>query len=146
MLAVVLVLAGLLVVAGLSLTHPSPRIAVALAVLSAAWLPINNGHLEGPVLYTVADDHGLTLADLAAYAGFALAAVAGWRWRRTRIAQAGPGARELGRPAAAAFVAVLVVLLGCGLAASWFHHKDHARSASARGHAVSSRGVAFARP
>ena len=122
MLAVQLLLAAILVVAGLSLLLPSPGLAVFLAVLSAAWLPANNGHLEGPVLIVVAHDHGLTTADLVAYAGFALALLAGWRWRRTRIRAHGVDTVGVRRPVVVAFVTVLALLLGCGLAASWLDH------------------------
>jgi hypothetical protein len=144
MLAVQLVLASLLVVAGLSLVYPSPPIAVVLAALSGAWLPVNNGHLEGPTIYTVAEGHGLTVADLGAYAGFALAALAGWRWRQARLARSGPegGGRGLGWPSAVAFLAVLVFLLGCGLAASWLDHKDHVSTAGAQGSPAAGRGLA----
>lgn len=121
-LAVQLLLVAILVVAGLSLWFPSPGMAVLLAALSAVWLPTNNGHLEGPVLIVVAHDHGLTTADLAAYAGFVLALLAGWRWRRRRIRAHGGDGAGVRWPAAAAFVAVLALLLGCGLAASWLDH------------------------
>lgn len=116
-----LLVAAILVVAALSLRFPSPGTALLLAVLSAAWLPINNGHLEGPVLIVVAHDHGLTTADLLAYAGFALALLAGWRWQRRQVRTGVDGA-AVRWPAMAAFVAVLALLLGCGLAASWFGH------------------------
>jgi hypothetical protein len=141
MFAVQLVLAGLLVVAGWSLAYPSPAIAVVLAALSAAWLPTNNGHLEGPILYTVADHHGLTAADLAAYAGFAFAALAGWRWRQAQLRQTGPDGRGMGRPAALAFIAVLVFLLGCGLTASWLHREKHVHSAGTQEVPAATRAV-----
>ena len=133
-----LVLVGLLVVAALSLLYPSPAIAIVLAALSGAWLPVNNGHLEGPTLYTVAENHGLTVADLAAYAGIGLAALAGWRWRQARLSGRSPHGdrRDLGWPSAVAFLAVLVFLLGCGLTASWLDHKTHVHSAGARGRAL----------
>jgi hypothetical protein len=120
-LAVLLLLVAIFVVAGLNLQYPSPGIAVLLAGLSAAWLPTNNGHLEGPTLLTVANDHGLTTADLLAYFGLALALLTGWRWRRDRQVEdaGGPGVRW---PATAAFVVIVALLLGCGLAASWLDH------------------------
>ena len=117
-------LVAILVVAGLSLRFPSPGIAVLLAGLSAAWLPANNGHLEGPVLLVVDHSHGLTTADLLAYAGLALALLAGWRWRRNRLRAHGTDGRGVRWPATAAFVVVVVLLLGCGLAASWLTHRD----------------------
>lgn len=121
-LTVQLLLVAILVAAGLSLQFPSPGIALLLAALSATWLPTNNGHLEGPVLITVAEDHGLTAADLVAYAGFALALVAAWRWRADRLRRHGSGSRGVRWPVMAAFVAVLALLLGAGLAASWLDH------------------------
>ena len=134
MLLVQVVLVSLLVVAVLSLLYPSPKIAIVLAAISGAWLPVNNGHLEGATLYTVAENHGLTVADLAAYAGIALAALAGWRWRQARLSGTVPHAdgRGLGWPSAVAFLAVLAFLLGCGLTASWLDHKTHVRSAGAQ--------------
>ena len=144
MFAVQVVLVGLLTAAGWSLLYPSPAVAVVLAALSAAWLPTNNGHLEGPVLYTVAENHGLTVADLAAYAGFALAALAGWRWRQAQLTRSDPDDRRVSRPAALAFVAVLVVLLGCGLVASWLHRDNHVHSAGGHGVPAAVRGNATA--
>ncbi|RYU10602.1 hypothetical protein [Nocardioides iriomotensis] len=55
--------------------------AVALALLSVAWLLVN-GPVEGLVLLRFTPDHGLTGADLAGLAGLALAA---WRWRSTGL-------------------------------------------------------------
>src|SRR5882757_6173760 len=57
-----------------------------LVICSALWLPLNNGHLEGPVLITVDPRHGLTAADLIGYGGWVLAALTLHR-RRT---EAGP--------------------------------------------------------
>lgn len=122
-LAVQLLLVAIPIAAALSLLFPSPGIAVLLAGLSAAWLPANNGHLEGRVLVVVAENHGLTEADLLAYAGLALALLAGWRWRRNRLRTHGAGARGVRWPAMTAFVAVVVFLFGCGLAASWVTHR-----------------------
>lgn len=121
-LAVQLLLVAILIVGGFSLLYPSPGIAVLLAGLSAAWLPANNGHLEGPVLIVVANDHGLTTADLLTYLGLALSLLAGWRWRRNRLDKHGADGPGVRWPAMAAFVAIVVLLLGCGLAASWLNH------------------------
>ena len=99
MLAVQLLLVAMLLAAGFSLLYPSPGLAVLLAGLSAAWLPTNNGHLEGPMLLSVSSDHGLTTADLLAYLGLALALLAAWRWRRDRMqthGACGPGVRPAG--------------------------------------------------
>jgi hypothetical protein len=125
-LVVYFVLVAILIVAGLSLLFPSPGIAVLLAGLSAVWLPTNNGHLEGPILIKVAENHGLSTADLLSYAGFALALLAGWRWRRARLRTHGAENVAVRWPATAAFVVVLAVLLGCGLAASWLGHSQRA--------------------
>jgi hypothetical protein len=131
MLAVQLLLVAILLAAGFSLLYPSPWIAVVLAGLSAAWLPTNNGHLEGPVLLSVSDDHGLTTADLLAYFGLALALLAAWRWRRNRMQTHGPGGPGVRWPAMAAFVVVVALLFGCGLVASWLDH--HRRNAGSLG-------------
>ena len=125
-LAAQLVLVAWLVVAGSSLLLPSPGIALALMVISAVWLPANNGNLEGPVLLQVDADHGLTVADLLTYLGLVLCLLAGWRWRRSRLRSrggrgsgAGSSDRASSPATAVAFTAVLLFLLGCGLAASW---------------------------
>ena len=130
-LAVQLLLVAILLAGGLSLLYPSPAIAVLLAGLSAAWLPTNNGHLEGPILLTVSDGHGLTTADLLAYVGLALAVLAGWRWRRDRMRAHGSDGSGVRWPAMAAFVVVLALLFGCGLVASWLDH--HRRNAGSLG-------------
>jgi hypothetical protein len=121
-----LVLFALLVMGGLSLRYPRPGIAAVLAVVSAAWLPVNNGHLEGPTLVAVGHDHGLTVADLFAYLGLALSLVAAWRWRRVQLRTHGRGGSAVGLPATAAFIVFVVAMLGCGLTASWFDHSTAA--------------------
>ena len=124
MVAALLVLAALLVAAAVCLVRPTPVGAIALGALGAAWLPENNGHLEGAVLLAVAEYHGLTQADLLGYGGLALALVTWWRWRRKRLrADVRPGP-AVSVPAMAAFVVLLVVMLGCGLLASWLQ-PDH---------------------
>ena len=72
----VLVLANLVALAVLGaacMTRWSMPTTVGLALASAAWLPLNNGRLEGPVLVTLDPRHGLTASDLLAYLGFAVA-------------------------------------------------------------------------
>lgn len=68
------VLAGLVLVAG---THDllGRWGAWLLAALSVLWLRVN-GPVEGPLLWEVTSDHGLTAADLAGLTGLAVAA---WR-------------------------------------------------------------------
>jgi len=121
-LALPFVFAAWLVVAGLSLMRPSLGSALLLAAVSALWLPVNNGELEGPILYKVSADHGLTASDLLTYAGFALAALAGWRRRQQWLHANRPVRTAVRWLVTGSFVAVLLVLLGCGLAASWFEH------------------------
>jgi hypothetical protein len=53
---------------------------VMLVLLSGLWLLVNKD-FEGPVLLTVARDHGLTTADLLGLAGLILAAWQFWRLR-----------------------------------------------------------------
>jgi hypothetical protein len=77
--APMIVLAALVVAAGTAdLTGRAGAGAVAL--LSVAWLLVN-GPVEGLVLVRFTPHHGLTGADLAGFAGLALAA---WRWRTAR--------------------------------------------------------------
>jgi hypothetical protein len=74
--APIVVLAALVVAAGTA--DRTGRVgAVALGLLSVGWLLVN-GPVEGLVLVRLTADHGLTGADLAGFAGLALAA---WRWR-----------------------------------------------------------------
>jgi hypothetical protein len=72
-LVVVPVLVGLLGCLGAAAARQRWA-AVALLPLGVLWLLVN-GKLEGPVLISLDDRHGLTLSDLLAVAGFALA---GW--------------------------------------------------------------------
>jgi hypothetical protein len=74
--APIVVLAALVVAAGTA-DRTGRTGAVALGLVSVAWLLVN-GPVEGLVLVRVTPDHGLTGADLAGLAGLALAA---WRWR-----------------------------------------------------------------
>lgn len=53
---------------------------VVLALLSVLWLLVNQD-FEGPILFTVVRDHGLTTADLVGLAGLILA---GWQFWRLR--------------------------------------------------------------
>jgi hypothetical protein len=67
-----IVLAGLVLTAGLNGLFGS-RGAVVLAAVSLLWLVVN-GPMEGPVLLTFSAGRGLTGADLAGFAGLAIAA------------------------------------------------------------------------
>ena|SRR5579875_3548510 len=93
------------------LLHPTRTAAWLLVVCSALWLPLNNGHMEGPVLLTVAPHHGLTAGDLIGYGGWLVAA---WTLYRVR----GQKTRWLPITAAA------LVLIG-GLAISYFVKPAH---------------------
>jgi hypothetical protein len=44
--------------------------AAALVVISAVWLPANNGHLEGATVVVVSRTHGITVADLLGVAAW----------------------------------------------------------------------------
>lgn len=94
--------------------RPSRAAAWLLVVCSAVWLPLNNGHMEGPVLLTVSRDHGLTFADLAAYGGWAIAAWTLYRVRRPD---------RLGRRLLPVVAAGLVLLTGLGV--SYFVKPAH---------------------
>ncbi|MBV9594388.1 MAG: hypothetical protein JO147_11425 [Actinobacteria bacterium] len=78
------VLAGWCAATTLCLTRPGPILAIVLAVVSGIWMPVNNGHLEGPVLITFDQLRGMTLADLISVAGFVVAYLALWRWWRAQ--------------------------------------------------------------
>lgn len=58
-----------------------------LLLASGAWLPVNNGVLEGPVLLVVTGKHGLTVSDLLGVAGVLLGGLRVWpphTWRPGR--------------------------------------------------------------
>ena len=78
-----IVLAGLVLAAGLS-GLLGARGAAVLAALSLLWLVVNDP-MEGTVLLTFSAGHGLTGADLAGFAGLAIAAYRGLAIRRVRI-------------------------------------------------------------
>jgi len=88
--------------------------ALLLAVVSAAWLPVNNGRLEGPVLITVDPKHGLTTMDLVAYFGFLIVI-----WSTVRARRVG-AASAAGKPVALASVGASLLLV-CGLAVSYVY-------------------------
>lgn len=78
-----IVLVGLVLAAGLSGMFRMVGVAV-LAAVSLLWLVVN-GPMEGPVLVTVTAAHGVTGADLAGFAGLALATYRALAVRRIRI-------------------------------------------------------------
>jgi hypothetical protein len=75
-----------------------------LAVLSALWLPVNNGGLEGPVLMPVTHGHGLTAMDLVSCAG---------TWLAIRVC------RRSGRRSADWVAVGCVVILALGFLAAY---------------------------
>ena len=77
-----IVLAGLVLAAGLS-GMLGARGAAVLAALSLLWLVVN-GPMEGTVLLTFSPERGLTGADLAGFAGLAIAAYRFAALRRSR--------------------------------------------------------------
>jgi uncharacterized membrane protein len=85
------VLVGLVLVALVLLAAGSHRWglpgALALAAASVLWLLVN-GKAEGPILWTVTSQHGLTATDLAGLAGLGVAAWRGWQVWRSRSAAA----------------------------------------------------------
>jgi hypothetical protein len=77
---VVVPLLGALVVCLVLAASGGRRAAAALVPLGVAWLTFN-GRLEGPVLVSLNERHGLTLSDVLALLGFAIAARAFLRRR-----------------------------------------------------------------
>lgn len=58
-----------------------------LLLASGAWLPVNNGVLEGPVLLGVTGKHGLTVSDVLGVAGVLFGGLRVWpphTWRPGR--------------------------------------------------------------
>jgi hypothetical protein len=55
---------------------PAPRVAAVLTIgFAVAWVLVDK-HLEGPVLFVVSDEHGVTVSDLASVVAVL---IAGWR-------------------------------------------------------------------
>jgi hypothetical protein len=119
------------IIAGIAVLRPGLGIAIGLAALSGLLLPVNNGRLEGPVLYTVQSGHGLTVSDLIAYAGFIVAAWTVARWLHAQVARSRSShrlsrtgvRRSTGVAWVAAGLAVIAmsVLLGGGALVAWTH-------------------------
>jgi hypothetical protein len=81
---VAVVLVALVLLAAVSGRSGLPG-AVALAVVSVLWLLVN-GSAEGPLLWSLNSEHGLTATDLGGLAGLAVAVWRGrqaWTRRRT---------------------------------------------------------------
>lgn len=72
-----LILVSLVVAAGTA-DRTGRAGALTLAALSVLWLVVSDG-LEGPVVWRITADNGLTATDFVGFAGLGLAA---WRWRR----------------------------------------------------------------
>ncbi|BBY28633.1 hypothetical protein [Mycolicibacterium sediminis] len=63
----------------------APRpLSLGVLLTSAVVWPLTNGPLEGPVLWTLSADHGITVSDLLSVAAVALAAVEFRRMRHLR--------------------------------------------------------------
>jgi hypothetical protein len=78
---VAVVLVALVLLAAVSGRSGLPG-AVALGVVSVLWLLVN-GSAEGPVLWVVTREHGLTATDLGGLAGLGVAVWRGWQaWSR----------------------------------------------------------------
>jgi hypothetical protein len=79
-----LVLVALVLLAAVSARTGLPG-ALALAAVSVLWL-LANGSAEGPILWTVTANHGLSATDLAGLTGLGVAAwraAQAWRQRDT---------------------------------------------------------------
>jgi hypothetical protein len=75
-IAAVVVLALMVLCAGLALLVRSTFLAVLLAVACAVWPPFDNGRWEGEVLWTLSPGHGLTSMDLVTIPGVFLVVLA----------------------------------------------------------------------
>jgi hypothetical protein len=106
-----LILVALVGAVLINLLAPTPGTAVLVVVIAGLWLPVNNGHLEGPILIEVDPRHGLSTADLASYAAFVLANLSLWRWRSV--------SRSARRTAAVIWAILLACLLVGALAIDW---------------------------
>ena len=79
---VAVVLVALVLLAAVSGSSGLPG-AVALGVVSLLWLLVN-GSAEGPVLWSLTSQHGLTATDLGGLAGLGVAVWRGWQARSRR--------------------------------------------------------------
>jgi hypothetical protein len=78
-----LVLAALVLLAAASGRSGVPG-AIALAAVSLLWLRVNSS-AEGPLVWSMTRNHGLTATDLGGLAGFGVAVWRGWQgWLRRR--------------------------------------------------------------
>jgi hypothetical protein len=107
-----IVLAVLAVCAVRCLVTPRAWAALGVLVSSAVWLPANNGVAEGPVLLSVGETHGLTVADLVGLTGIALGA-----YTLIRLGQTGEVPKRWADPRLV--VALAVVLAGLGFFAAY---------------------------
>jgi hypothetical protein len=108
----ILVLLGLVVcLTGTAVVH-SAGFAAGLLIFSAAWLPANNGQLEGPVLAQFSATHGITVADLLGLGGLALATVtlAALTWRTA------PAVERIARTMIVVSLCGAALAVGAGLA------------------------------
>ncbi|MCW2527866.1 MAG: hypothetical protein JWM76_2726 [Pseudonocardiales bacterium] len=126
MIFALVVLVVLLMALLLCWRRPSRVAAFALALLAAAWLTANNGHLEGWVLIVVDPKHGLTAADLISYGSFAVAVHTVLRWARVQAGQAvtplsAPDPDAYYRASALGAISGLALLLISALAFGWVH-------------------------
>jgi hypothetical protein len=86
-----------------------------LLAFSALWLPANNNHLEGTVVFGVGAVHGMTTSDLISVAGF-LVSLATLLWRSHRTTWP---ARRGADPAA--IVVICALIFGLGAAAAYLN-------------------------
>jgi hypothetical protein len=82
-IAAVVVLALMVLCAGLALLVRSTLLAVLLAVACAAWPPFDSGRWEGEVLWTLSPGHGLTSMGLVPGVSIVVVACLLGRARRT---------------------------------------------------------------
>jgi hypothetical protein len=111
LLAVGVIAVGLLCLLAMAVSLAAGPVWVLLAV-SSLWLPANNHHLEGPVLVTVAHNHGVTLGDLGGIGAFILATTVLVR----RVAATPPGRRPAAPGAVLGYCCVVFAL---GALAAW---------------------------
>jgi hypothetical protein len=70
MLIAVLILTCLVSAAGWCLITRTQFAAWTLVTTSAVWLPANNGHLEGHIVFTLNHAHGITQGDFVGITGW----------------------------------------------------------------------------
>lgn len=82
--AAVLCVFAMLGGAAVCVVHPNRSVGWWEIAVSLLWFPLNNHALEGPVVLSLAGNHGVTVADVGGLVGFLVGALRVWPLRTWR--------------------------------------------------------------